>query len=162
VSDEQLEVSKTAIKKEMLALQELGEKLVALPEAQLKTMPLEDKLADAINVARKITKHGGRKRQLQYIGKLMRHQDPEPIRAALEIIESGHQQDNQLFHLKEQWRDRLLVEGGGTLTEFVNQYPSTDLQRLRQLIRNHKNAKSDDKKTQTARLVFKLVSEQID
>jgi len=162
VSDEQQEISKSVIKKEMTALQQLGKKVVALSDAQLKTIPLDDRLGDAIYAARKITKHGGLKRQLQYIGKLMRHIDPEPIRAALAIIESGQQQNTETFKLKEQWRERLLSEGASTLTEFINQYPATDLQRLRQLLRNHKNAKTEDKKIQTARLVFKLISQQID
>jgi len=155
-------VSKSTLKKEMHALQQLGEKIVALSDAQLNKIPLDEKLSDAINQARKITKHGGRKRQLQYIGKLMRHIDPEPIEAALQMIENGYQEDNQLFHLKEQWREELLTGGNDKMTEFYSLYPDTDLQRLRQLLRNHKNAKSDDKKKNVARLVFKLVAEQLD
>ena len=155
-------VSKTTIKKEMLELKQLGDKIVALSENQLKKIPLDEKLSDAVMSARKITKHGGRKRQMQYIGKLMRHVDSEPIRAALDIIENGYAQDNKLFHLKEQWRDELLIADKEKLTAFYQQFPDVNLQLVRQLIRNHKNAKTDDKKIVVARQVFKLVSEQID
>ncbi|RLA03519.1 MAG: ribosome-associated protein [Gammaproteobacteria bacterium] len=158
---EEQEISKTLLKKEMLALHKLGKKVVSLPDSQLKLMPLDEKLLDAVLAARKITKHGGLKRQLQYIGKLMRHVDPEPIREALLKIEEGQQQDSLLFHLKEQWRDKLLTGESKILTEFFNQYPDTDLQRLRQLLRNYKGAKTEAKKTQAARLVFKLISQEI-
>jgi len=153
--------SKTSVKKQMHALHQLGQKLVALPDSQLKNIPMEEKLLDAINLAKKITKHGGLKRQIQYIGKLMRHVDAEPIEAAINDIENGHKQDSDLFHLKEQWRDQLIEGGNDKLSEFFEQYPTTDLQRLRQLVRNHKNGKTDDKKKQSARLIFKLVTEQI-
>lgn len=163
MSDEfEEEISKSIIKKEMLRLQELGERLVALPDVQLKNIPLDEQLLDAILLARKITKHGGLRRQLQYIGKLMRQIDPEPIEAALDKIDKGHQEDAEQFHLKEQWREDLLNGGNEKLTDFYNQYPTLDLQRLRQLLRSHKNAKTDEKKKQASRQVFKLVAEQID
>ncbi len=155
------ELSKSAVKQQMHELKVLGEKIVALPDAQLDLIPLEEKLLDAVLLARKITKRGGLKRQLQYIGKLMRNSDPEPIKAALNTIENAHLQDNKAFHLKEQWRDELLSGGNDKLTEFYKLYPGTDLQRLRQLIRSNKNATNEDKKKQATRLVFQLISEQV-
>ncbi len=155
------EISKSALKRQMLALQELGEKIVALPETQLNQIPLSEKLRDAVLLARKITKRGGLKRQLQYIGKLMRHVDPKPIEAVIEDIEKGHQESNRLFHKREQWREQLLNGSNDKLTEFVNLYPNTDLQRLRQLLRTYKTAKTDDKKKQIARLVYQLISGQV-
>jgi len=155
------ETSKSEAKRQMLALQVLGEKVVALPDAQLNNIPLDEKLRDAILLARKITKRGGLKRQLQYIGKLMRHVDPKPIEMAIEDIEKGHQEANRLFHQREQWRDQLLTGDNDKVTEFIHQFPDTDMQRLRQLLRNHKTAKTDDKKKQIAKLLFQLVSEQV-
>ena len=155
------EISKTEVKKEMLELQKLGIKLVDLPDSQLKRMSLPENLVDAISSAKNITKHGGLKRQLKYIGKLIRHLDPEPIIQAMDFIENGNQEDKHLFHLKEKWRDMLLEGDNAKLTEFLNRYPDADVQRLRQLIRNHKTAKADDKKSQIARQVFKIVSEQL-
>ena len=155
------EISKTEVKKEMLVLQKLGIKLVDLPDSQLRNMPIPENLMDSIKLAKTITKHGGLKRQLKYIGKLMRHVDPEPIIQAIDVIENGSQKDKHLFHLKEQWRDKLLEGEKDNLTDFLNQYPSADMQRLRQLVRNYKTAKTEDKKKQLARQVFKIVSELI-
>lgn len=160
--EQEMEVSKSAVKREMLALQQMGEKIVALSDAQFKKIPLDEKLFDAISLARTITKNGGLKRQLQYVGKLMRHADAESIAAALHEIENGYQEDNRKFHLKERWRDNLLDGTDGKLSEFFEQNPGTDLQYLRQLLRNYKKAKTDDKKKQISRLVFKLIAEQID
>ena len=162
MNDLETEISKTAVKKEMLELKLLGEKIVGLPDAQLKRVPLESNLLDAILKARTITKRGGRKRQLQYIGKLMRHVDPEPIRNAIAEFELGHQAETQLFHKKENWRDDLLSGSAVKLTEFIESYPNTDHQLLRQTIRSFKNAKSEDKKIKLSRQVFQLVAQQLD
>jgi len=91
----------------------------------------------------------------------MRNVDPEPIEAVLNDIENGHQQANRLFHEREKWRDQLLADSNAKVTEFINQYPDTDMQRLRQLLRNYKTAKTDEKKKQTAKLIYQLIAEQI-
>lgn len=156
------EVSKTAIKKEMLALHQLGKKIVALPKSQLDLIPLEEKLLDAIVAARKITKHGGLKRQLQYIGKLLRHVDTTPIQKAFDEIESGNQKNTELLHMKEIWREQLIVGGKEKITEFLLSYPKTDRQRLQQLLRNYKNANGEEKKKILARRVYKIISEQLE
>ena len=88
----------------------------------------------------------------------MRQVDPKPIIQAIDDIENGHKKNKQSFHLKEQWRDWLLEGNKDKLTEFLNLYPSADMQRLRQLVRNHNTAKTEDKKKQIARQVFKIVS----
>ncbi len=82
--------SRTRKKNEARALQHLGEQLVALPDGLLETMELPDELLTAIEFARKIKRHGARRRQIQYIGALMRHIDPQPIETALELIRSGN------------------------------------------------------------------------
>ena len=82
--------SRTRKKNEDRALQRLGEQLLALPFGQLKTMELPDELLTAIESAHKIKSHGARRRQIQYIGALMRHIDPQPIETALERIRSGN------------------------------------------------------------------------
>ena len=82
--------SRTRKKKEDRALQRLGEQLVALPSGQLETMELPEELLAAIEFARKIRKHGARRRQIQYIGALMRHIDPQPIKTALDRIRTGN------------------------------------------------------------------------
>lgn len=134
--------SRSERKRQMLALQKIGEVLVDLPDAQLAMIPLEGALADAIALARTITAHEGKRRQLQYIGKLMRDVDPEPIVAALEKIQLKDQRSKAKFHQIERWRDKLIAEGDKKLENFIKQFPQTDSQRLRTLIRR---AQQDNK-----------------
>ena len=83
---EETKPSKSARKREYIALQKLGEELISLRESELQLLPLEENLHEAILEARRIKAHGALRRQKQYIGKIMRHLDPEPIRAALERL----------------------------------------------------------------------------
>ena len=109
-SMEDSDKSKSQRKREATALQTLGEELVKLNQGQLNQIDLPDNLLDAINVARKIHKRGGLKRQLQYIGKIMRNIDIEPILHALDTIKQKDHQSNLQFHKLEQWRDRLISD----------------------------------------------------
>lgn len=132
--------SKSELKRQMTALQKVGQILVELPAAQLALIPLEPRLAEAIEAARSIKSHEGKRRQLQYIGKLMRHVDPAPIQEALNKIQLKDQQGKAKFHQIERWRDALISEGDDKLQEFVQQFPHADTQQLRQLIRKAKQA----------------------
>lgn len=127
--------SKTQRKNQMLALQKLGQALVELPSAQLALIPLDASLADAIAAARSIKSHEAKRRQLQYIGKLMREIDPLPIQTALDAVQFKNQKSKAKFHLVERWRDKLLAEGDVKLQEFMDQYPQADAQHIRQLLR---------------------------
>lgn len=133
--------SKSQRKRDMLALQKLGEALVELSPSQLEKIPLEGRLAEAIDAARELKSREARRRQLQYIGRLMRDIDPLPIEEAISKIQLQHQQGKAQFHQIERWRDKLIAEGDKQLEEFINQFPKTDGQRLRQLIRNAQQAK---------------------
>jgi ribosome-associated protein len=125
--------SKTRRKHAMHALQDLGEALVALDPRRLKELDLPERLVDAVLQARGIRAHEGRRRQIQYIGKLMRDVDPEPLQAALEGWAKGPKEDNARFAALERWRDRLLVEPAA-LNEFVGAYPQADRRHLESLI----------------------------
>jgi len=125
--------SKTRRKHEMHALQDLGEALVALDPRRLQKLDLPERLVDAIVQARGIRAHEGRRRQIQYIGKLMRTIDPEPVQAALEDWAKGPREDNARFAALERWRDRLLAEPAA-LNEFVGTYPQADRRHLESLI----------------------------
>ena len=131
--DEGLPPSKTRRKHEMHALQDLGEALVALDARRLQQLDLPERLVDAIVQARGIRAHEGRRRQIQYIGKLMRTIDPEPVQAALEDWAKGPREDNARFAALERWRDRLLAEPAA-LNEFVGTYPQADRRHLESLI----------------------------
>ncbi|MGE4336318.1 MAG: ribosome biogenesis factor YjgA [Pigmentiphaga sp.] len=126
--------SKSQRKREMSALQELGEKLVALPASRLAQLPLAERLLDAIREAQRIKSHEARRRQLQYVGKLMRDVDAETIAAQLHEWDSGSRDQNDRFHALEQWRDRLL-ESDDALTVLLEHRPGIDIPHLRNLIR---------------------------
>jgi len=125
--------SKTRRKHAMHALQDLGEALVALDPRRLKELDLPERLVDAVIQARGIRAHEGRRRQIQYIGKLMRNVDPAPVQAALESWAKGPKEENARFAALERWRDRLLVEPAA-LNEFVGAYPQADRRHLESLI----------------------------
>lgn len=127
-------VSKSQRKREMTALQQLGERLVDLSTERLAQLPLDDKLRDAIAEARRITAREGRRRQMQYIGRLMRQADSETIAHQLRMWDEGAHSENARFHEIERWRERLL-DSDTHLTEFLSRHPGADAQHLRSLIR---------------------------
>lgn len=151
--------SKSERKREMQALQELGEAIVGLSEGELASIPLEGLLAEAIAVARRITSHEGLRRQLQYIGKLMRESDTEAIEAAYQELMNGRQQLNQRFHLLEQLRDRLIAAGPNAMSEVLEDYPDADRQHLRQLISSAIKEREQNKPPAAARKLFKYLRE---
>jgi len=153
--------SKSQLKREMLALQNLGEELVKLPKEQFEKITLPEELHDAIVAARNIRQHGAHKRQLQYIGKLMRDLDPEPVQDQLETIKGQSAQAVHTLHTVENWRDRLLKDGDPILEELVDLYPQTDRQHIRQLLRNaHKEIKAN-KAPKSTRTLFRYLREII-
>ena len=154
------ELSKSELKRRMLALQAMGVRLVELSDNQLEQIPMPEQLSDSVQRARGIKKHGGRRRELQYIGKLMRSIDVSDIEAALEKLDNRGVANKQQFHQLETWRDRLLNTKEG-VTEFIAAYPNTNIQLLRQLTRNHATAKNEAQKTKAYRALFKLVRDTI-
>lgn len=131
--DEYERPSKSQRKREMTALQETGAQLVELNADQLAQFDLPERLLDAILEAQRIRDFEGRRRQLQYIGKLMREVDPAPIRATLEQWQGAARAQTAQQHGIERWRDQLLT-GEGALALFAADYPGCDLQHLRSLI----------------------------
>ncbi|MFC3146022.1 ribosome biogenesis factor YjgA [Piscinibacterium candidicorallinum] len=161
--DEDLDTgpSKTQIKKHMLALTEMGEQVVNLPDSQLARVPMSERLEKAIRECRRITAHGGRKRQIQYIGKLMRELDDaevDAIRAKLAAFSGESNAENVRFHALERWRDRLLADDAA-LQAYLDKYPEVEVQRLRQLIREARKDASAGKPPKHARELFKLLRE---
>ena len=147
--DEQPErPSKSQRKRESTALQDLGEALVALPEDRLVKIDMTDSLRDAVREARRITRHEARRRQMQYIGKLMRSVDPQPIQAAL---------DTERMHRLERLRQRLLDDESAALDEIAATYRSADLQQLRQLRRNALKEHEQNKPPRAFREIFRML-----
>lgn len=153
--------SRSARKREAESLQDLGEALVALSPERLREIPLTDDLAEAIQLAQRIKAHGGRRRQLQLIGKLMRRIDPGPIREALARLENRSAAAIAEHHQAERWRERLLAETEAALTEFLDQYPATDRQQLRQLLRAARQEQAQGKPPRAARELFRLIRSSI-
>ena len=149
-------VSKTKRKQEMHELQALGVALVALSESQLQDMSLESRLHEAVLAAKRITSHEARRRQMQYIGRLMRDADAEPIRARLAAVE-GHSAQAAAHHRRlEAWRERLMQDDAA-LTEFVAAHPGIDLQELRALLRNARKEAKEGKPPRAYRELFRLL-----
>ena len=153
--------SKSQLKREMHALQLLGEELVKLSKDQFEKVVLPEDLHDAVIEARNIRQHGARKRQLQYIGKLMRSIDPVPIQEQLDTLKGQSTQAAQTLHTIERWRDQLLGNGDQALEKLLAQYPQTDRQYIRQLLRNaHKEIKAN-KPPKSTRALFRYLREII-
>lgn len=149
--------SKSQRKRDARALFELGRELVGLNEATLSTMPLPEKLREAIEEARAINAHIARKRQLQFIGGLLRNIDAEPIRDALEQRRQEARQVAVRHHRVEAWRDRLLQEGDQAVQVLVKSHPFIETQSLRQLMRNAEREAKLGKPPAAARKLFRLL-----
>jgi ribosome-associated protein len=152
--------SKTQRKLAMHGLQALGERLVLLSPEQLELFALPDDLLEAIRAMRHITKHEARRRQLQYIGRLMRSIDPEPIRERLKTWDGVSDRETARLHLIERWRERL-VDDSGALAELAAAHPGIDTQRLRALARNTREERSAGHPPRAARALFRALRELI-
>ena len=167
------EASKTDLKRESTELQKLGEALLTLRSDLMQALPLPEKLADAIGQAQRITNFEGKRRQMQFIGKLMRGLDPEVLQAvrdALEAQRKGSAQDAQALHDAENWRDDLIARDEA-FEQWLAAHPGTDTQQLRALIRQARKDVQPDpdaiskglapRQGRAYREIFLLVREQL-
>ena len=155
--------SKSRLKREAEAVQALGKELVELPAARyaavMNKLELPEGLREAIDTCRGIHARGGRKRQLQYIGKLMRGIDAEPIRHALESLAGKDRAETALLHRLERWRERLIAEGDAALTELLDEYPTAERQALRQLVMKARKEQEAGRPPAAARALFRALRE---
>ncbi|MCW5622417.1 MAG: DUF615 domain-containing protein [Burkholderiales bacterium] len=156
------EVSKTQRKRAMHDRQELGAALVELSETRLAELALPERLLDAILEAKRIAKFGALRRQLQYIGKLMRDAqlDVPAIEAQLEAWNGPSRQATAYLHLLERWRDRLLADDAA-LGELVQAFPDCDLQRVRALVRNARKEQAAAQAPASYRQLFQVLKQII-
>lgn len=152
--------SKSRRKKDMHALQDLGVLLVGLEPGRLKALDLPERLVDAIAQARSITKHEGRRRQMQFVGRLMREVDPEPIRAALERMQTLPRAERAQFAAAERWRDRLLAEELA-VAEFIAAYPDVDPDALAELVREARGERASGRPPHKFRALFRFVNHSV-
>jgi ribosome-associated protein len=150
--------SKSSRKREMHELQALGEALVALSAEQLSKVPLPDALREAVADARRFTKHEARRRQLQYIGRLMRGIDPEPIQAQLDVFSGASRVEVARQHRLERLRNEFL-DDERRIGDIVAQWPDADLQHLRVLRRNALKERELGKPPRAFRELFRVLRE---
>jgi len=156
-------VSKTQLKRESHDIQKLGKRLTEFSASQLEHIPLDEPVLEAIALAHKIqNKRSALKRHFQFLGKLLRARDTDEIFAAVERFEKIDQIEIQRHQQAERWRDQILEQGFDAIEAFVKQQTTADRQRLRQLWRNYSHAKSDEKKIQHARLIYKDVKQVLE
>lgn len=161
--EENTQLSKTQLKNQMNELQRLGESLVDLSPASLAKIPLDTELLDAVILAQRILrKKEGFRRQLQLIGKLMRHRDIEPIEQALLVSQVSHQKANQKFHKLEVLRDTLIAQGDSAIEDLLLQHDELERQKLRQLVRQANKQQAENKPPKASRELFKYLKEAID
>ena len=153
-------VSKSEMKRDMAELQKLGEAIVKLKPGEFSTIPITDEtLAEAIETARRIKHREGLRRQMQYIGKLMRNVDIEPMQQAYDDLQKGRKKQADHFHKLEQWRDHLIAEGISAVESVIEKYPHGDRQHLRQLILQAAKESKNNKPPAAARKLFQYIRE---
>ena len=150
--------SRSEERREALAVLELAKRLVEQPEARLAQIPMDEDLRDLTRAAQRITAQIAHKRQVQFLAKHLRREEPEAldaIRAALDHAKSDHRREAQALHQVEYWRDRLVAEGDAALTELLDKHPTADRQHLRQLARNAAAEKTRNKPPHAFRELFR-------
>jgi len=159
-SPERDDPSKSAVKRAMTALQDVGAQLVQLSDRELACMPIEsDALLEAIATARRIHSNSASRRQIQYIGKLMRKIDAKPLIRALSELHQQKRRQSDDFHRLEALRDRLLEQGQDAIEDLVQTCPGADRQHLRQLLRQHQKEVSNNRPPTAARKLFQYLRE---
>ncbi|MGL5045504.1 MAG: ribosome biogenesis factor YjgA [Plesiomonas sp.] len=156
--DDIIWVSKSEIKRDAEALKVLGQELISLGRQALARVPLDDELRAEIELAKKIKKEGLR-RQVQFIGKMLRSRDVEPIITALDKMKNRHNQQIALFHKFEHIRDRLIENGDADLQLVLNDFPNADRQHLRNLVRSAVKERAESKPPKAYREIFQYLKE---
>lgn len=147
--------SKTRLKQASHELQALGEALVELPAQRIDALPLPETLLEAIREWRRTRSHEGRRRQMQYIGRLMRTVDAEPIRQAVADMQLGRAQDSLALHEAERWRAELIASDDAA-TRWIAAHPDADAQQLRSLVRSARKDASGTPESRNGRAYREL------
>lgn len=154
---EDLAPSRTQVKKQMSALQKLAEDLIGLGPDLVRKAPLPEDLQGPVMESFAMKKHEARRRHFQFLGKLMRDVDPQPIRDYIEVIRSGRQAQTGAFHEVERWRDRVVDGDDDLVNELIQRFGHMDIQRFRQLVRNARKERAAGKKPKASRELFRML-----
>ena len=162
--DDHIEIiSKSQQKRESQEITKLGKRLVELSAAQVAELPVDEPVREAIALAHKIqNKRAALKRHYLFLGKLLRARDTDAIFAAVERFDNVSQVEIQRHHSAERWRNDIIDRGIEAIEQFIETQPGADRQHLRQLWRNYNSAKTDAKKVQHARLIYKDIKQTLD
>jgi ribosome-associated protein len=153
--------SKSELKRQSNELQKLGEQLIEAPRDRVKRVPMPEDLRDAILMCQTITNHEGRRRQLQFVGKLMRTLDEEEVGVIQRTIESWKgtsKAEAAALHALERRRDKLLADDKA-LTQLLEEHPHLDVQQLRTLIRNARKEQAENKPPKAYREIFQILKD---
>lgn len=150
--------NKTQLKREIKALNKLGQELIALPDGALKKVPLSEQMRQAIHDGQRFSR-GALQRQLRRIANLMQHEDIDAIELELARQKQPSKQQTAEFHQLEDWRDRLIAGDEALFAQLLEQFSAFDRQYVRQLMRNAKQEKLKSKPPKSARLLFRYLTE---
>jgi ribosome-associated protein len=153
--------SKSQVKRELIALQDFGEQLTKLNETQLAKLELPEDIVAAIQDFQTINSHGARKRQLKFIGKLLRDVDIDDAGQRLDLITQHKQQDTLVLHKIEKWREQLIHDGDNALSELLATCPDIDRQHIRQLLRSINKETRENKPPKSYRKLFQYLKEHL-
>jgi ribosome-associated protein len=150
-------ISKTQRKKQMTELQDVGAQLVGLSAEQLARFDLPESLRDAVENARGMTRHEARRRQIQYIGRLMRNVDAGPIAEQLAALKAPSKRQTALFHVAERWRQEMLADPGA-VARFAREFPAADPNRIKVMVENAREEKRTARPPRQFRELFHLLT----
>jgi ribosome-associated protein len=157
--NDQTEISKSQRKRDMDELKKLGMELLEFSDDALRQLQLPETLLEAIRTGQRITSNNARKRQMQYIGKLLKDIDAAPLQKAVNARNHQHDTHTREFHLLEELRDKLVLEGDSALPAVLALFPRTDRQHLRKLIRQARKEQETRQSPRAARLLFRYLRE---
>lgn len=154
----EIPLSKSQRKRDALALQALADELVRLSPAELEGVPLTDALREGVAAARNLER-GAYRRQVRYLGRLLRDVDATPIRIAVDARRRASSEDKARLRRLERWRERLLEEGDPAVSELLAEHPGADAQQLRQLLRNARRERESGRPPRSYRQLFRFLRE---
>ncbi|MDX8395156.1 MAG: ribosome biogenesis factor YjgA [Mariprofundaceae bacterium] len=153
--------SRSQIKREAEAQVKLARRLLGLTNAQLSQIEMPDELRHALADAKAIKSNIAGKRQLKFVGKMMRGMDTSSLLDEIELLDTGHQKKTDQFHHIEQWRDRLINSGDQAFNDLMTEHPHLDRQLIRQLIRNAHKEERKNRPLKSQKGLFRYLREMI-
>lgn len=157
--DDQFEISKSQVKRELDELKKLGSELLEFSDDELRQLEISEVLLEALRTTKRITSNSARKRQMQYVGKLLKAEDAAPLIAAVDVHQHQHATLTRDFHKLEKLRDKLIRDGDSALADVLALFPRADRQHLRKLVRQTRKEQETKQPPRASRLLFRYLRE---